>query len=125
MKKYLVLLCLLFNPCYAAEWIELYPKHYFDKKTYAYDTYSNTASGWFKILNSGDFPNIKGSKVWYTLNRVEADCTGRKIRALNVQVYDLKGKHITGVDEPGKYIDVVPDTGSEIDFWVLCGLDDE
>lgn len=120
MKRLLIVLFLLSNFCVAAEWIELMPKWYIDKETYDYNYQYDTAYAWFKILNNGGIKPIGDRKVWYVINKEEADCESRKIRMLKTYAYDLKSKVVISSQEPDKWKEVIPGSNMELIYKVLC-----
>lgn len=121
MKKYLTLLCLLVSSCYAVEWIEIMPKWYIDKESYFYNDETFTATAWLKILNNGQFKDIKGQKIWYSLTKEEALCGERKTRMLKSYAYNLKSQVIVKIDTPEReYREIIPSTMTELIYKILC-----
>ncbi len=117
MKKFICTpfcLVLLNSGAFAANWVQIGKKIYADKDTFEIKDNRNVVF-WLKMLNNGDFDEIKNQKIWYILAKQEIDCTNRKIRNLSTHVYGLKEQHIAGDDILSSWEEILPDSRAE--FW--------
>lgn len=130
MKKILLLFLMLCFalPSLAANWVEVGYKRYIDssslKRSYGYGYNNNrspqSASAWFKTLNSGNWEKLNNKQIWFLKDFVSADCTLKKIRINTSVCYDLKGNVIGSNDVPGSWQNVVPDSVGEQTYTALC-----
>ena len=121
LKKYLLFILITFiSPVFAANWLEIDKKNYVDLSTLQEN--GNIRSAWFKELNNGNWDLINNKKVWYQMALIDAKCGARQINTRSSTFYDLQGHVLrnSSFDYP-YWINVVPDTYSEMEYYVLCG----
>lgn len=137
MKKVLILLAILFIslPVYATQWVEFSYKSYYDEDLWQQN--GNYVTVWFKLLNTGDLPLKNNKKVWYSMEKVIADCGNYKVAFLTTAYYGLKDELLDLYDfDTNRYhsydiwlsslhwINIMPDTVGEERYNLMCSLRD-
>lgn len=122
MKKFLVILLLVIFtlPIYATNWKEIYPKIYIDYDSWDYSNGLTTV--WVKSLNPGNWDLMDNKKVWYSLDRIQFDCTQKFYSFKFISSYDLKGSVIDSVTvQYPKWNIIPPDTVIDMKYRAVCG----
>ena len=122
MKKILTTLVLLMlcQNTFAANWFELEPNQYIDVDKSSYGYTSRGATFWMKFLNDGGIGNIENQKVSYVLTQVEIDCPYKKYRIRTIKAYGTNGQHLGTFDEPGAWQNIYPNSIFDVVREKLC-----
>lgn len=120
MKKFLLLLVLCSLPVYATNWQEIGYKSYVDLDSWEYSNGLTTV--WFKDLNPGNWELRDNKKLWYSLNKVQFNCTQKIYSFKYISHYDLKGTVIdsASISYPEWY-EIPPDTVIDMKYRTVCG----
>ena len=108
--------------CYAALWVEFYPKSYVDLMTVEHS--GRIVSVWAKELNPGNWKIVNNKKIWYAMIKYSADCSYRKLKIRSYTSYDLKGQPVENYDlnNSSNWDDIIPDTVGEAKYNYFCSL---